>query len=280
MKNWTRHQWITYIILFILLIFRIELNTVTYIVRGLLHTNSIPASLSWLRVINLTADTFYTIFTVPLIIIVVLRNRDDLQSLNLDKSFVLILIYTGLAVSIGASEIYSKTSIDAIVYTLIIGLPAGIATISFIKNLLSKKYTLNFGDPNPKVWRISFIVIIIFTVWFIGLSNFFDLQKIQQTVTLFFLKTIPNVVYEEIIYRGLLWMFLRNLKWGEPRIFLFTALLFWFSHLDHLLYNPVDFWISMPASSLLFGFLVLRSKSITPSIIVHSLVNGLISIIQ
>ncbi len=276
----TKSKVITYAILFILLASRIEINTVTFISGSFSNTNVIPVWFNWLSRSALVADGIYEIFSVPLIIIVIWLNRDDLHSLNVDNLFIFILIYTGLAVLIDSYELGSSLGMTAALFTvLLVGFPSGISMLFFTIYLV-RKNKLNFGDPNPKVWRLSLIVIGIFIVFFIGLSDFFNIQKIQQTISLFFLKTIPDVVYEEMIYRGLLWMFLKDLNWSQSKIFFFTGILFWFSHLDHLPDTPVDFWIFIPVLSLLLGFLVLRSKSITPSIIAHSLVNGLINIMQ
>jgi len=65
----------------------------------------------------------------------------------------------------------------------------------------------------------------------------------------------------------------KDLKWGDTRIFLFTSFLFWISHINYLLDNPFNFWIFIPAVSLLLGYIVLRSKSITPSILAHVFIN-------
>src|ERR1043166_2928988 len=100
-----RSRIITYAILFILLASRIEINTVTFIFGSFSKTSSIPDWFNWLRVLSIVADEIYTDLSVPLIIFVIWLNQDDLHSINMDRLFIFILIYTGLAALIDSYEL-------------------------------------------------------------------------------------------------------------------------------------------------------------------------------
>lgn len=70
-------------------------------------------------------------------------------------------------------------------------------------------------------------------------------------------------------------MFLKDLGLNESRIFYIQALVFWISHINYLFESPIFFWIILPIVSLTYGYVVYRSKSLTPSTIAHILYNAL-----
>ena len=135
------------------------------------------------------------------------------------------------------------------------------------------RHSVVFSTLDPNVGRISLIAVGTFAVCFIVVENFLNLPKISQSLYLFFLETIPGVVYEEAIFRGMLWKFLKNMQLSEPRIVLAQEFLFWLAYIRYLISNPFIFWIFVPIAGLLLGYIVLRSKSITPSTITHLLIN-------
>ncbi len=79
---------------------------------------------------------------------------------------------------------------------------------------------------------------------------------------------------EELFFRGFLWGFLKKSGFKENKIILIQAALFWIGHLYY--YNiKITFWIIIPTSGLLLGWLTYKSKSIFPSLIVHAIYNTL-----
>ena len=94
--------------------------------------------------------------------------------------------------------------------------------------------------------------------------------------------TSLNLVYhlgfapinEEPLFRGFLWGYLRQLPWKESWILFFQAFLFTSAHVYYATQFPLRFWILIPLAGLLFGLLTWRSRSISPTILAHGLVNG------
>ncbi len=263
MKAILKSQTITNGVLFVLLVTRISISVLALIGINFLDKGLAP-SLNWIKSISPWLNGIYMTGAVVLIAIVILINQDHLLDLNIDKLFVFIFLYSGLAIFLE--------------YFWGFGCLSGIATILFIIYALSNK-NLKFNNPNPTVWMISFIVVGVFIISIIAISNFLNTQKIEQNIYLFFLETIPSSVYEEVIYRGMLWMFLKNLKWTEIKIFFATACLFWISHLNYILSNPFNFWVFIPLVRLLLGYMVVRSRSITPSTVAHVLINLLYGLV-
>jgi membrane protease YdiL (CAAX protease family) len=261
MKTLTKSQVITYIIFFMLLISRISLSIINFIASTFSNTGAVPAWSNWLNAIGPWINVFYTFGAFPLIAIVILLNQDDLQSLNIDKFFIFIFICSGFA-----------TSAE---YILGLGCLTGILPLLFSIYALSDN-GMKFSNTNPNVWRMSLIIISLFVVCFIAVNSSLNMSKVEQTMSSSFFHIIAGSVSEEAIYRGLLWMFLKNLKWSESKVFFFQAFIFWISHIDYLLESPFSFWIFIPLLGLLLGYIVLRSKSITPSALAHILINLLV----
>ena len=80
---------------------------------------------------------------------------------------------------------------------------------------------------------------------------------------------------EEPLFRGFLWGGLRKIGLKEVWIWLLQAALFSLSHLSTLLYMPIAFWLIVPVGGLVLGLIAWQSRSIAPSIVAHSLANGL-----
>ena len=81
-------------------------------------------------------------------------------------------------------------------------------------------------------------------------------------------------INEEPLFRGFLWGYLRQLHWKEIWILLFQTVLFTSAHIYVAKQFPLMFWVFIPTAAILFGILAWRSRSITPAIFAHAMVNG------
>jgi membrane protease YdiL (CAAX protease family) len=96
------------------------------------------------------------------------------------------------------------------------------------------------------------------------------------------MRVLPSIVYqlgyaaayEEPIFRGLLWGYLRLKGWKDAWILLLQAGLFWLGHSYYIGKAPFSFWVLLPAAGLLFGLLAWRSRSIATSMAAHGVING------
>jgi len=99
----------------------------------------------------------------------------------------------------------------------------------------------------------------------------------QLFVTTFLQTLIPQlagIVFEEVLFRGALWAYVRGLGLSEPAAFYISAILFWVSHHEFLAQNNLySFWVAGPLIATLLGLMTRRSKSLTPSTISHFLFN-------
>src|SRR5258708_7081660 len=213
---------ITYIILFILLGMRFSTSIAYLLNHSLISTGTIP---SWTQLFEKWSYLTFLLGSFPLIAIVIILNRADLGSLNIDRLFVFIFLCSGLPIIL---ESYALSWMVAI-------LPV-IAAISIIYGFWRNRF--RFGNTRQNLGPIYLLIVGIFVACFVVVSGFLNIPRIAHTILFFFSDAVPNSVYEEVIFRGLLWTFLKNLKWTEPRIFFFQAFLFWISHLDRLSLDP------------------------------------------
>jgi membrane protease YdiL (CAAX protease family) len=80
-------------------------------------------------------------------------------------------------------------------------------------------------------------------------------------------------VYEEFLFRGFLWGFLKKRNWDTKWVLLFQGVLFWAAHLFTSSNKPFTVWVAIPLLGLILGYIAYRSRSVTNSVILHALYN-------
>jgi membrane protease YdiL (CAAX protease family) len=170
-------------------------------------------------------------------------------------------------------------------FKIFVWIMCGLILIRFI----GEKIQLNRLSKNTVVWTLIGLVGGIF-VAIIGAysvihtpgfqsETFFDPSQNPPFMTLLISLLgyygTAAAVPEEFIFRGLLWGYLTRL-WGDNnKACLAQGLIFWLFHYDRIIASPVFFWIISPIYITLFSLLVLRSRSLAPSIVAHTTVNTL-----
>jgi membrane protease YdiL (CAAX protease family) len=86
------------------------------------------------------------------------------------------------------------------------------------------------------------------------------------------------VILEEPVFRGFLWGYLRERGWNDKGIWLSQAALFWLAHLNYV-QRPYTFWLVIPLSGLVYGWLAWKSRSIAPSMLAHAVYNSLAAVL-
>jgi membrane protease YdiL (CAAX protease family) len=82
-------------------------------------------------------------------------------------------------------------------------------------------------------------------------------------------------VWEEPLFRGFLWGYLRLAKWKNAWIWLFQAGLFTLGHVYYLRVEPFGSWfIRIIIPSLLLGLIAWCARSITASMVTHGCINA------
>jgi membrane protease YdiL (CAAX protease family) len=176
-------------------------------------------------------------------------NKADLHEINVDKNFVILFVILG--------------AIYTFLTPTVIGILMGAATI------LNKRVA--FWQSSMKM---RFHQCFIFS--FLDSIYFFAIQKARFSmgglnfIDAIFWTNPPMIAVEEFLFRGLLWKLLRDFEYTENKIIYIQAFLFW---ICHFYLEPIIFWIFLPLISILLGYLVSRTKTISSSMFLHFLHN-------
>lgn len=197
-------------------------------------------------------------FLVALSIIII--NRANLSDLNIDKSFAVILL-----IGIGNQTFQSFYPFGWVVLIF-----------SLILYLLYKKEFFTLKDTSKTTFKTIGLVLIVYFSFVLRYEftyvryNVFVDNEFDSSII-----DIPFTLTEELIFRGFLWMYLKNLNFHETVIIIFQAILFWLFHIYVLPSSPLSFWIYIPIMSLILGIITSYSKSLSPSTLAHFLYNSL-----
>jgi hypothetical protein len=215
--------------------------------------------------VSYLAEVFQICIVYGLISVVIWLNRNNLQLINIDRNFIVIFVIVGAV----------NSFILPMAFGVFLLLPTFINFWLFISNKLKFEYfPLN-------IRQISFFIFIILIPLFIRLLRTSATLPDDKTfIEAIFTANLPLVVFEEVIFRGLLWMFLVKEGFKEYQIILIQGILFWFSHLYYFKSDPITFWFWLPLISIMLGIIVRRSKTISPSTIGHYSYNLLLTLIR
>lgn len=203
------------------------------------------------------AGTFYV-----LTVMIIWLNRHRLPLLNIDRPFVIALILGG------ALYIFFLTSNIGI----IVGITTAFIYWAYKNNHLYLKNTIEY-PPETVLLILLSILLALLPAFLFPLTIKVPLN-LRTVITTLFETQLALIISEEIIFRGALWAFLRDLGLQEGMAFVFQALLFWVSHHKYLLLdNPYSFWVAVPLAAFLFGVIAWRSKSLSLTTVGHFLFN-------
>jgi membrane protease YdiL (CAAX protease family) len=151
--------------------------------------------------------------------------------------------------------------------------------------LLISLFIVNCKLPKITIKTIMWIIIGILAGTITTLiTNYFSSKQISnvgmkatfaELMKLFLTQLTNAAILEEPFFRGCLWGFLRKMNCKEFTIYLVQVGLFWLGHIYYINTVPYSFWILVPLSGLVLGFLAWRSRSIGTSMVTHGVINGL-----
>lgn len=249
--------------LFLLIILIAIRAPVADIVINIADISNLTASTRFLENIKSVQDFTYFFwdklaFLIALSIIII--NRANLIEMNIDKSFLIIL---SISIGIHVFNFFYPFGWVALI-------------LSLIFYLLLKREEFIINNTTKTTFGILVLVIIVYLSFVLRYElkyteyNFLINNKFYQSII-----RISFTVTEELIFRGFLWMYLKNLNWHESIIIVFQSVLFWLFHLYLLPLYPIAFLISIPIMSLILGIITAHSKSLSPSTLSHFLYNSI-----
>jgi membrane protease YdiL (CAAX protease family) len=195
---------------------------------------------------------------------IILLNRHRLAALNIDRPFIAVLLLGGI--------LYVFFLIQSV--GIFVGIAMGLIYWAYQTNQLV------FKNPVPYPKGTGFLVSLTILLALVPILLFrptlntpLNLQIFGTTFLEILIPQLAGIVFEEVLFRGALWAYVRSLGLSEQAAFYISAILFWASHHETLLNNPYFFWIALPIDAILLGLMVWRSKSLTPSTLSHFLFN-------
>ncbi len=180
-------------------------------------------------------------------------NRSNLHEINVDNFFILVFSALG--------------AIYALLTPLAFGVCIGMAAILNVYVWLTSKRLYSTNEHNSTsifIFLLTFLVLD-FAYFFLAHGARFSMGGLNYIDAVFWTNP-PIIAAEEFLFRGLLWKLLRDFGYAENKVIYIQAFLFW---VFHFYLEPVIFWIFLPLISILFGYVVSRTKSISYSMILH-----------
>lgn len=197
--------------------------------------------------------------------VMVWLNRQRLAALNVDRLFVVILIFGGVLYAFSLR--YGAG--------VFVGITTGLIFWAHQTNQLVIK------NPVPYPKGTGFLILLIIPLALLPILLFrltpktpLDFDIFNTTFLGILITQLAGIVFEEVLFRGVLWAYVLSLGLSEQAAFYIQAILFWISHRSLLLLsNPYSFWVTLPVAAILLGLMTWRAKSLTPSTISHFLFN-------
>lgn len=162
------------------------------------------------------------------------------------------------------------------------GMAAFLNLVLFLYRLLPVE---NISVKQSKILLYIAILItplLITTLFVLPLIFGFPLEIKMDSASIYLAASDANLlftIFEEVIYRGILWMLLTSINISGYRLVMIQAVLFWLSHVNYL-FQPIAFWFYMPFLGIVLGMMVWRTKTITASITGHFMYNWLAALLR
>ncbi|MCL4275407.1 MAG: CPBP family intramembrane metalloprotease [Anaerolineales bacterium] len=247
---------------------------------GLVLTLMICAQILFVSIMSLFIDLSWNIaylLIAPIYVVIALLiffERKNLREFNLDRFSLLLLVFS--------SVFRRRLGVEnEFIFLLIIGIAGLVVLVSAVLNWAQVPKT-NFR------WLVIGLFIGCVTLVPIAFIESFQPSRVLYDAPVsygFFWDAMRRVIYnisfnapiEEILFRGFLWGYLKNLNWNDNAIFWTQGALFWFSHLGAI-GSPLTFFLTIPIGTYILSELTKRSGRVSPSILFHLIINSMISV--
>jgi membrane protease YdiL (CAAX protease family) len=174
-----------------------------------------------------------------------------------------------------------STILGLILTPYIIGAILLIAVGIFI--YLGHNRSFHYSKPNLSPIYIMPPVMLIFLPFliyaFFSPTFRINVRSLGAVQTALINVNIFTVIFEEFLFRGLLWDYLSARSLQSGKVIAIQALLFWLAHIPSVFDEWFFFWITLPFVSVMLGVLIYRSKSLTVTITTHFLYNFIVGLL-
>ena len=147
-----------------------------------------------------------------------------------------------------------------------------------------RRHHARFPAPPANVWfwaLLGALFAMIFNIAMVRLglepssTRSSEPASVGFLIPLVFLQMTTAAVFEEPLFRGFLWGYLRRMHWQDGWIWLFQASLFTLGHVYFLQTEPIGPWfMRIMLTSLVIGFMAWKAQSIFASMVTHGMFNA------
>jgi len=125
----------------------------------------------------------------------------------------------------------------------------------------------------------SVVVTSVLFAWLRGFSGTESTVTLSMLTNGLMFQLSFAAVMEEPLFRGFLWGSFRQLGLADIWVCIIQAVLFWLAHIYYF-NTGINFWVIIPIGSFILGWVVMKTKSITYSMVTHTFMNTLGDIFQ
>jgi hypothetical protein len=213
--------------------------------------------------------TIILTFTHLVLAALIILERDNLSDFYVDNFTVYIFVFASFF-RVREGVIGENISLFLIA---IAGMAVGISLFRY--KVIIKKTNLQWAIKGISAGL--FIIVVAFCLnLFIPWSQI-DVMMLQDSVVFTGIKSMfyvfPDVILEEILFRGFLWGYLKKVNWNNNKIAWFQGILFWGLHFSRAIVTPITFIVIIPLLTFISTKLLLKSQQTFPSILSHAVVN-------
>ncbi len=147
-----------------------------------------------------------------------------------------------------------------------------------------RRVQAKFPMPSANVWRWALMgaaLAILCEIFIVNspieppATRVSDPANFGFLIPAVFIQMTNAAVWEEPLFRGFLWGYLRRAGWKDVWIWPFQAMLFTLGHVYYLQNEALGPWfIRMIIPSLVIGFIAWQAKSIFASMVTHGFFNA------
>lgn len=189
---------------------------------------------------------------------------ENIEDFNFDRSTIIILVVSGAFLSYNFFQFTANVILIVMITRLTKRKWSSISQINWKWVVLSLACTALVLIPST--------IVSVYIIKDLSITEYEGIPSMFALIGIFFINICFTAVWEEVFFRGLLWGYLKKMKFKIWQIALVQFFIFWLLHYNGESTN-LGFYISLPLEIFIQTFLTYKSKQLAPSIISHALYN-------
>lgn len=189
---------------------------------------------------------------------------ENIEDFNFDRSIIIILVVSGTFLSYNIFQFTANVILVVMITRLTKRKWSSISQINWKWVILSFACTALVLIPST--------IVSVYIIKDLSITEHEGIPNMFALIGIFFVNICFTAVWEEAFFRGLLWGYLKKMKFKIGQIALVQFFIFWLLHYKGESTN-LGFYLSLPLEIFIQTFLTYKSKQLAPAIISHALYN-------